>query len=142
MESRLTTEVGQYKLNLERIKREKIKEEEGQKDELIEQANKLLEEFDAEKHLFKAKIKKLLIEYCDLNEDSYHIGDEVDMDEYLEILEKELKVFTDRVKEESLDRISKIMTDLESGIYMIINLFSPAATKFSRVRNREIAERK
>ena len=113
--SQLTTELGQYKLNLDRIKRETSSKEESQKDELIENANRLLEEFDAEKHLIKAKIKKLLIEYCDLDEDSYHIGDEVDMDEYLEILEKELKVFTDRVKEESYDRISKIMIDLESG---------------------------
>ena len=65
--------------------------------------------------MIKAKIKRLLIEYWDLDEDSYHIDDEIDMDEYLEILEKELKVFTDRIKEESMDKISKIMIDLETG---------------------------
>lgn len=119
-ESNLQTELGQYKLNLERIKRERNDEQDIKikaKDALIDEANELLESFNAEKHLIKAKIKKLLIEYCDLNEDSYQMNDDIDMDDYLVILEKELKVFTDRIRDESLDKISKILTDLESGKY-------------------------
>lgn len=69
----------------------------------------------------KAKIKQLLIEYCDLDEDSYHINDEVDMDEYLEILEKELKAFTDRIKEESQEQIQRALLDLEAGMGSRVN---------------------
>ena len=117
-EQRLKTEVGQYKLHVDRIKREKDEELikiDQTKDELIEEANKQLENFDAEKHAFKAKIKSLLIEYCDLDEDSYQMGDDVDMDEYLETLEKELKGYTERVKEKSMDQVSKFIEDLESA---------------------------
>lgn len=125
-ESKLQTEIGQYKLNLERIKRDKEKDkemQENEKDELINEANQLLEDFNAEKHLIKAKIKKLLIEYCDLKEDSYQMDEEVDMDEYLIILEKELNVFTDRIRDESLDKISKMMLDLESGNFSLVFRF-------------------
>lgn len=119
VESKLQTEIGQYKLNLERIKKEKNQENESQKDELLEEANKLLEDFNAEKHLIKAKIKQLLIEYCDLDEASYHIDEEVDMDEYLEILEKELKVFTDRIREESMDRFGSEIEKLQKDNEML-----------------------
>lgn len=107
--------MGQYKLHIDQLKKEISEEKDNTElNDLIEEANKQIEDFNAEKHLIKAKIKSLLIEYCDLNEDSYVIGDEIDMDEYLEKLEKELKIFTSRVKEESMDKIGKIMIDLET----------------------------
>ena len=43
------------------------------------------------------------------------MGDDVDMDEYLETLEKELKIYTERVKEKSMDQVSKFIEDLESA---------------------------
>ncbi|CAI2373088.1 unnamed protein product [Moneuplotes crassus] len=118
-QSKLETEIGQYKLNLERIKKEQAKEKEQQtieKEQAIGEASDLLEQFNAEKHLYKAKIKKLLIEYCDYNENSYNMSDEeATLDDFYEILEKELKLFTERIKEESLDRINKIALDLETA---------------------------
>ena len=65
-ESNLQTEIGQYKLNLDRIKREHAQEKEKEDEEkelLLQEATRSLEDFSAEKHLIKAKIKKLLIEY-------------------------------------------------------------------------------
>ena len=65
-QSKLETEIGQYKLNVERIKKEQAREKEQQaieREQTVGEANQLLEQFNAEKHLYKAKIKKLLIEY-------------------------------------------------------------------------------
>ena len=62
------------------------------------------------------------------------MNDDVDMDDYLVILEKELKVFTDKIRDESQGKISKILTDLESGKQGLLFLYltfcySSAATR-------------
>lgn len=70
-------------------------------DELIEEANKLIKNFNAEMHLIQAMINQFLKQYWDLDDDLDYIGEEIGMDEYLEILEKERKAITDRIRENS-----------------------------------------
>ena len=58
---------------------------------MIEDANKVIEEFNDEKHEIKAKFKHLIQMYdCVDDESSYKEDDEVDLEQCFERMEKEL----------------------------------------------------
>lgn len=64
------------------------------KDELIEEANKYIEEFNDEKHEIKAKFKHLMNVLDDPSilpeeESSYHEDEDIDLNECFERFEKE-----------------------------------------------------
>lgn len=69
----------------------------------MEEINTQLNEFNAEKHLIKAKIKAILIEYCNLEDESYSIeaDQDLDLDDYLKKLESALNSWKSRVIDES-----------------------------------------
>lgn len=94
---------------------EKLEEESKGKDDLIKEANEQLEEFNAEKHLLKAKLKQLLITYCSLDESSYNMDEGGEVDEWLEGIEEVLGGFKDRILEgqEFNQRVSDIRMKAE-----------------------------
>mgnify|MGYP001299670736 CR=1 FL=1 len=81
----------------------------------MEEINSQLEEFNAEKHVIKAKVKAILIEYCNLEDESYSVeGDQdLDLDDYLNKLELALNSWKSRVIDESKSMFTQRISELE-----------------------------
>ena len=81
----------------------------------MEEINSQLEEFNAEKHGIKAKVKAILIEYCNLEDESYSVeGDQdLDLDDYLNKLELALNSWKSRVIDESKSMFTQRISELE-----------------------------
>jgi len=67
---------------------QELSEELMAKNELIEEANQLLTEFEDQKHELKAKFKYLVAQVQDLSCSTYKSTDQIDIDYCFEVLEQ------------------------------------------------------